>query len=332
MLIDSATIELRAGDGGRGCISFRREKYVPRGGPNGGDGGNGGSIVLKAAEGRCTLLDFHYRRHYKAERGQHGGGSNKRGRNGESILLEVPVGTVVRDHETGDVLGDLDQSGDTLVVVKGGRGGRGNARFATSIEQAPRKAESGGVGGSRIVDLELKLLADVGLVGLPNAGKSTLLSRMSAARPKIADFPFTTLSPVLGLVRLGHEGSFVMADLPGLIEGAHEGRGLGHRFLKHIERTSVLVILLDAAGGNPETDYATLVGELSKYGEGLVEKPRLIALSKIDAVTERPLPSYRFGGEDVVEISAATGEGLDDLRRRLWTMLRVFAEESESAG
>jgi len=326
MLIDTAKIELKAGAGGKGCISFRREKYVAKGGPNGGDGGHGGSITLRAAEGSYTLVDFHYRRHYKGERGQHGGGSGKRGRNGESIVLEVPVGTIVRDHETGEVLADLDEPSSEIVAAKGGRGGRGNARFVSSVEQVPRYAEDGQPGEERIVDLELKLLADVGLVGLPNAGKSTLLSKMSAARPKIADFAFTTLSPVLGFIRVGHEGSYVMADLPGLIEGAHEGKGLGHRFLKHIERTNVLVILLDASAADPAADYETLLGELEQYGEGIAEKPRVVVLNKMDLVEESSDVPREFGGEEVLEISALKGAGLPELGGGAWKMFREFEE------
>ncbi len=326
MLIDTAKIELKAGDGGKGCISFRREKYVAKGGPNGGDGGHGGSITIRAAEGRYTLLDFHHRRHYKGERGQHGGGSGKRGRNGEGIVLEVPVGTIVRDNETGEVLADLDEPASEIVAAKGGRGGRGNARFVSSVEQAPRFAEDGQLGEQRIVELELKLIADVGLVGLPNAGKSTLLSKMSAARPRIADFPFTTLSPVLGLVRVGYEGSYVMADLPGLIEGAHEGKGLGHRFLKHIERTNVLVILLDASVDDPAADYETLLGELERYGEGITDKPRIVALNKMDLVVESSDVPREFRGEEVLEISALQGVGLRELGGSVWKMLREFEE------
>ncbi len=326
MLIDSATIELAAGNGGDGCVSFRREKYVPRGGPNGGDGGHGGSITILAAGGLYTLLDFHYRRHYKAERGQHGGGSGKRGRNGESIVLKVPVGTLIRDHDTRELVADLDEPGASIVVAAGGRGGRGNARFATSVDQAPRRAEDGRHGEKRLVDLELKLLADVGIVGLPNAGKSTLISKMSSAKPKIADFPFTTLSPVLGLVRYAMEGSYVMADLPGLIEGTHEGKGLGHRFLKHVERTNVLVVVLDASGGDPAADYRTLLAELRQYGEGVADKPRLVALNKMDLVPDAADVPREYGGEEVFEISALTGGGLEKLGHAIWRALKEFED------
>jgi GTP-binding protein len=320
MLIDTATIEVRGGAGGNGCISFRREKYVPHGGPNGGDGGDGGSVTLEASEGRFTLLDFHYRRHYKAESGRHGGGSGKRGRDGEGVVLRVPVGTLVRDHESGEVLADLDEPRERFVAAAGGRGGRGNQRFASSTDQAPRRAEKGRPGEGRTIDLELKLLADVGIVGLPNAGKSTLLSKVSAARPRIGDFPFTTLSPVLGLVGFGRDGSFVMADLPGLIEGAHAGKGLGHRFLRHVERTSVLVLLLDASAA-PAEAYATLVGELERYGQGLSEKPRVVVLNKVDLLGSAPDPLPGFGGEQVLAVSALRGEGLSELRAVLGSML-----------
>jgi len=320
MLIDSATIEIRAGDGGNGCRSFRREKFIPKGGPDGGDGGHGGDVILEASEGRSTLLDFHYRRHYRAGGGQHGSGATKTGRDGESITLRVPVGTLVKDHASGEVLADLDAPGKRVVAAKGGRGGRGNARFANAIEQAPVKHEPGVPGEARTIDLELKLIADVGIVGLPNAGKSTLLSKISAARPRIGDYPFTTLSPVLGLVRYGREGSFVAADLPGLIEGAHEGKGLGQRFLRHVERTRALVILLDASGPDVAGDYATLLRELTSYGQGLSEKRRVVVLNKTDLVAGAP-PSGRFGDEEVFAISALKGEGLEALKHALGRLL-----------
>lgn len=322
MLIDTATINVRAGNGGNGCVSFRREKYVPFGGPDGGDGGCGGSVTIVARDGRSTLLDFRHRRHYRAESGQHGGGARKTGRDGEGVVIEVPVGTIIKDHESGETLADLEEPGSSVVVAEGGRGGRGNARFATPTDRAPRRAEEGRSGRERTVDLELKLIADVGIVGLPNAGKSTLLSKLSSARPRIGDYPFTTLSPVLGLVRYGEGESFVAADLPGLIEGAHQGKGLGDRFLRHIERTRVLVILIDAAEGDPGSAYALLVNELSGYGQGLDEKPRLVALNKIDLRGPSSDPSPSFEGEDVLEISALTGMGLDTLTHAIWALLK----------
>ncbi len=322
MLIDTATITVRGGDGGKGCVSFRREKYVTFGGPNGGDGGSGGSVTIVARDGRSTLLDFRHRRHYRAESGQHGGGARKTGRNGEDVVIEVPVGTIVKDHESGEVLADLEIPGSPFVVAEGGRGGRGNARFATPTDRAPRRAEDGRKGRERVVDLELKLIADVGIVGLPNAGKSTLLSKLSSARPRVGDYPFTTLSPVLGLVRHGTDGSFVAADLPGLIEGAHQGRGLGHRFLRHVERTRVIVLLIDAVEGDPASAYATLVNELSSYGQGLDEKPRLVALNKIDLRVSPSGSAPSFGGEEVLEISGLTGEGLDAFTHAVWQLLQ----------
>jgi GTP-binding protein len=322
VLIDTATITVRGGDGGNGCVSFRREKYVPFGGPDGGDGGSGGSVVMVAREGRSTLLDFRHRRRYRAENGQHGGGARKTGRDGEGVTIEVPVGTIVRDRDSGEVLADLDEPGSSVVVAEGGRGGRGNARFATPTDRAPRRADDGARGRERTVDLELKLIADVGIVGLPNAGKSTLLSKLSSARPRIGDYPFTTLSPVLGLVRCGEGESFVAADLPGLIEGAHSGKGLGDRFLRHVERTRVLVILIDAAADDPAGAYATLVGELAGYGQGLTEKPRLVALNKIDLRGRSGGPAPCFGGEEVLEISALTGEGLVALTHAISRLLK----------
>jgi GTP-binding protein len=316
VLIDTATITVRGGDGGNGCASFRREKYVPRGGPSGGDGGRGGSVVFEAKRGRSTLLDFHYKRAYRAGRGQHGSSAKKKGRDGEDVLLAVPVGTIVRDHDTGEVLADLDEPGERVIAAPGGRGGRGNARFATPTDRAPVRAEPGEPGHERTVDLELKLIADVGLVGLPNSGKSTLLSRISDARPKIGDFPFTTLSPVLGLVRHGLDRSFVVADLPGLIEGAHRGRGLGHQFLRHVERTRVLVMLLDVAE-DPALAYKTLLGELTNYGEGLSEKPRLVVLSKSDLDPDGSIDAEPLGGEEVLRVSGLTGLGLEDLKKAI---------------
>jgi GTP-binding protein len=321
MLIDAATITVRGGDGGSGCVSFRREKYVPRGGPNGGDGGHGGSVVIRAARGLSSLLDYRYRRNYVAEKGRDGSGSNRRGRDGSDTVLLVPPGTVLRNHETGETIADLDEDGASVVVAKGGRGGRGNARFATAVDQAPRRAEEGRPGREVVVDLELKLLADVGLVGLPNAGKSTLLSRMSAARPKIGDFPFTTLSPVLGIVGHGSADSFVMADLPGLIEGAHEGKGLGDRFLRHIERTRILVLLLDLSSTSLREDYETLLHELTSYGRGLAEKPRMIVLNKADIAEDSRAPDSAFGGEPALVVSALTGAGLKELGTSLTAML-----------
>jgi len=329
--IDEARIQVEAGRGGNGCVSFRREKYVPRGGPDGGDGGKGGDVVLEATERKQTLLDFRYRRLYRAERGRHGMGKAMHGRGGKDLVLLVPVGTLVKDVETGEVLADLNRPGMRWVAARGGRGGRGNARFVTATRQAPRYAEEGEEGESRELLLELKLLADVGLVGLPNAGKSTLIAAVSAARPKIADYPFTTLVPNLGVVQHGDAPPFVMADIPGLIEGAHEGAGLGIRFLKHIERTRVLVHLVDAAAV-PEDDllapYRTIERELESYSDALGEKARIVALNKMDLVTyeahqERLLSAYRETGHPVVAVSALTRRGLPEL---LNALVRVLSD------
>ncbi len=321
MLIDAATVELKAGDGGDGCRSFRREKFVPRGGPNGGDGGKGGDIVFEADGGRSTLLDFRYRRNYKAERGRHGGSSRKTGHDGEDITLRVPVGTIIRNKESGEIIADLDEPGKRVVVAAGGRGGRGNARFASSTVQAPTRCEPGRPGDELIVDLELKLIADVGLVGLPNAGKSTMLSTISAAKPKIGDYPFTTLSPVLGLVQYGVDRGFVVADLPGIIEGAHEGKGLGDRFLKHIERTRVIVVLVDSSDEDPEISYGIILGELEQYGEGLAEKPRIVVFTKADVGAEIDLAGARFGGERTFVVSAVSGQGIEEMKRAIRELL-----------
>lgn len=331
MLIDTATVEVRGGRGGNGCVSFRREKYVPRGGPNGGDGGRGGDVIFVADEGKSTLVDQHYRRHYRADAGQHGSGSKKTGRGGEDVVVRVPVGTLIRDRETKEVLADLDSSGDRVVVASGGRGGRGNARFATSTDRAPRRAEEGRLGEERVIELELKLVADVGLVGLPNAGKSTLLRRISAAKPRVGNYPFTTLSPVLGLVTYGVDGSFVVADLPGLIEGAHEGKGLGHQFLRHIERTRVLVLLIDAAAEDPLEDYRVLLKELREHGAGLMRKPRIVALSRIDLRGPEGPPDVDFDGEAVAAVSGLTGEGVDELLRRLIVLVEEERRSDDEA-
>ncbi len=326
MLLDVAKITVKAGDGGDGCMSFRREKFVPFGGPNGGDGGRGGSVIFEASSSRSTLLDFRYKRLYKAERGHHGLGSRKTGRSAEHILLKVPVGTVIKDLGTGKILVDLDEHGKRFVVAVGGRGGRGNARFATATDRAPKRREEGRPGQELTIELELKLIADAGLVGLPNAGKSTLLSTISAARPKIGSFPFTTLSPVLGLVDFDFDRSFVVADLPGLIEGAHLGKGLGDKFLRHIERTRVLVLLVDSTDEDPEASYRTLLHELESYGFGVAEKPRIIALTKLDLGSGVGAGDVTFGGENIVEISSATGVGL----KKLKGMIRALIDEVDA--
>jgi len=327
MFLDEVHMFVTAGDGGRGCVSFRREKFVPRGGPDGGDGGRGGSVVLRASRHVSTLAHLYNRHHVKAPRGEHGRGSNESGASGADVVVEVPCGTVVRDLHSGEVLADLVREGEECVAVRGGRGGRGNQHFATPTRQAPRFAEPGEKGEARHIALELKLIADVGLVGLPNAGKSTLLSRISAARPRIADYPFTTLTPHLGVVsRDGGRRSLVVADIPGLIEGAHEGAGLGHRFLRHIERCRVLLHLVDLASGEPvRQQVRVLRGELGSYNPALLERPYLLVGTKLDAAPRATaLPELgalaRETGVGWAAISAVTGEGLEELVQRMFAL------------
>ncbi|MEX2224108.1 MAG: GTPase ObgE [Candidatus Rokuibacteriota bacterium] len=332
MFIDEIDVFVKGGDGGAGCISFRREKFVPRGGPDGGDGGDGGSVILEADPSITTLLDFHYQRHYTAERGQHGKGSNKQGASGGDTVLRVPLGTMVSERDGRLPLGDLTGLGERLLVARGARGGRGNARFATSTNRAPRRADLGRAGEERWIHLELKLLADVGVIGFPNAGKSTLVSRLSAAKPKIADYPFTTLVPSLGIVRAGEDRSFVIADLPGLIPGAAEGKGLGHRFLRHTERTRVLVHLIDldpSTGRDPLADYHAIQDELRAYSEELAARPQIVTVNKVElpATEEARAAVERFcaaHGLAFHAISAATGEGLPTL---VHEMARRLASE-----
>src|SRR6059036_920832 len=283
MFIDQAVINVKGGDGGNGCVSFRREKFVPKGGPDGGDGGHGGDVILVADESLSTLLDFQYRRHYRAQRGSHGEGSTRHGRRGGSLVIPVPVGTVVKDADSGQLLADLLHHGQQVVAARGGKGGKGNARFATSTRRAPRQAEPGLVGEERRIELELRLIADAGLVGFPNAGKSTLLSRLSRARPKIADYPFTTLQPHLGVVQYKDGRSFVLSDLPGLIEGAHRGAGLGHRFLKHMARCRTIIHLIDASQDRDlAADFEAINRELELFDPALGRKPQIVAANKID--------------------------------------------------
>ena len=332
--MDSVTIEVRGGRGGSGAEAFRREKGAPRGGPSGGDGGKGGDVRLVADPGLTTLSDYRYRRHHRAERGKHGGGSNKTGRSGRDLELRIPPGTIVVDHESGEVLGELLEPDDVLVVALGGRGGRGNARFSSATRQAPRRWEPGGEGEERMVRLELKLLADVGLVGEPNAGKSTLLARISRARPKIADYPFTTLTPNLGVVELPDFRSFVVADIPGIIEGAHEGKGLGHRFLRHIERTRVLAMLVPVDDPDPLGTLAGLRNELEQYSPRLAGLPFVVVFSKMDlhpAGAERPTVEEP-GAWSTCHVSAVTGEGVNDLLEGCWRQLAESRAADESPG
>ncbi len=286
MFIDLVEIFVKAGNGGRGAVSFRREKYVPKGGPDGGDGGKGGDVIIVSDPNMTTLLDYRYKRKYIAPNGENGMGTLKTGKSGEDIILRVPVGTVVKDRETGKILFDFTEPNQQFMVARGGKGGRGNTHFKSPTNQAPRKAEPGWPGEERWIILELKLIADVGIVGFPNAGKSTLISVISAARPKIADYPFTTLEPVLGLVQYKDFKSFVVADIPGIIEGASEGKGLGLKFLRHIERTKMLLFLIDASSENPYKDYKILIKELKSYSKSLLKKPHIVAISKMDLIYE----------------------------------------------
>jgi GTP-binding protein len=325
LFIDEVIISVKAGDGGNGCLAFRREKYVPRGGPSGGDGGRGGDVVLVASQHHNTLLHFRFNPEHKGERGRHGEGSQRTGHDGASIDVPTPVGTVVYDAETGELLHDFTTPGDRFIVARGGRGGKGNARFATSTHQTPTEHEDGKPGEERRLRLELKLLADVGLVGFPNAGKSTLISRISAARPKIADYPFTTLVPNLGVVSADDDRTFVVADIPGLIEGAHEGHGLGTQFLRHIERTRLLAHLVDvseATGRDPVHDFEVVMGELASFSKDLAHKPMVLVATKLDAAQDPARVTSleklaRERGLALFQISSVTGEGIDTLKRAM---------------
>jgi GTP-binding protein len=326
MFIDEAEIWVKAGDGGHGCVSFRRERFIPKGGPEGGDGGRGGSVILRAVPGVDTLMDLTGRHHWRAGNGQPGMGKGCSGRDGADLVIDLPVGTLVHDRDGGFLLKDLSRAGMRFRVVKGGRGGRGNRHFATSTRQTPRFAERGRPGGDRWLKLTLKLLADVGLVGLPNAGKSTILSRLSRARPKIADYPFTTLKPQLGIVALSGFRRFVLADLPGLIEGAHLGTGLGDAFLRHIERTRIVLHVVDCCpldGSDPAAAYRAIRAELEAYSPALAEKQELVVANKCD-LTGGPEAAARLAegiGRPAPAISAVSGEGLADMTERLWRML-----------
>jgi GTPase len=333
MFIDYAEVEVLAGRGGKGAVTFRREKYVPKGGPSGGNGGKGGSIIIKAYHNLSTLLDFRYKRIYKADDGDPGGNSLKDGRNGEDIYINVPVGTVIKDVESGEVLFDLDEDGKEVVIARGGKGGRGNSNFATSTNQAPRFAEPGLEGETRKIALELKLIADVGLVGFPNAGKSTLISRISAAKPKIADYPFTTLEPNLGIVRYRDYQSFTVADIPGIIEGAHEGKGLGHQFLRHIERTRLLLFLIDITSEDYQKDYNILLNELKSYSSELVKKRKIVSLSKNDLAGDKDIrklrnKKLRNSDSKLLVFSSATGDGLTELLDYLWRELEQLNKDT----
>ena len=322
MFIDEVRIKVKAGDGGNGCLAFRREKFVPRGGPSGGDGGRGGDVVMKASPHHNTLLHFRFNPEHNAQRGRHGEGSNRKGHDGFSIELPVPVGTIVSDMGTGEKIVDFTEVGQKFVIAKGGRGGRGNARFATATHQTPTEHEDGKPGDELHLQLELKLLADVGLVGFPNAGKSTLISRISAAKPKIADYPFTTLVPNLGVVQVEGDRSYVVSDIPGLIEGAHLGHGLGIQFLRHIERTKVLVHLVDMGeltGREPVKDFEIVMGELANFNDSLLQKPMILVASKIDVCQDEERIQQlealaKEKGLKFFAISAVTGVGLEPLK------------------
>jgi len=341
VFIDEAKIRVKAGDGGNGCMAFRREKFVPRGGPSGGDGGKGGDVVMESSERHNTLVHFRFNPEYRAQRGRHGEGSNCTGREGEDVLLKVPVGTIVYDEETGDKVFDFTHADQRMVIARGGRGGRGNARFATSVHQAPREHEAGRPGEERFFRLELKLLADVGLVGYPNVGKSTLISRISAARPKIADYPFTTLEPNLGVVAVGdarNEISFVVADIPGLIEGAHSGAGLGTQFLRHIERTRLLAHLVDVSDGSGRPDVTkdveVILGELGSFGAHLEDKPMIMVASKIDVANKEKVAALKKYCKKkklkLYEISAVTGKGIEELKYAMAEELEALRERALS--
>jgi GTPase len=334
MFIDQATIRVKAGDGGHGCVAFRREKFVPKGGPSGGDGGTGGSVWIVASKRLNTLYHLQFQREWKGGRGQHGMGSNCSGQQGDDVTIELPVGSVVRDKETGDVIADLTHDGERFLVAKGGRGGWGNQHFATATRQAPRFAQDGNPGEEFELFIELKLIADVGLVGLPNAGKSTLISVISAAKPKIADYPFTTLVPNLGVVKADDSQTFVVADIPGLIEGAHEGHGLGDQFLRHVERCAVLVHLVDlSTNETPDEDAEVIARELSLHSRTLAEKPRIVVGSKIDSLmpgNSEKLRAYaERNGFQYHEISAVVGDGVKELVRMLAKFVRENADAEE---
>ena len=323
MFVDYALIEVYAGKGGDGAVTFRREKYVPKGGPSGGDGGNGGRVIIKASSNLHTLLDFRYKKKYTAGDGDSGGSSLKDGKSGKDVIILVPVGTVVKDAATEKILFDLDSDSREIILVNGGKGGKGNSKFATPTNQTPRFAEEGKPGENRKVILELKLIADVGLVGFPNSGKSTLISKISSAKPKIADYPFTTLEPNLGIVRYKDFQSFTVADIPGIIEGASQGKGLGHQFLRHIERTRIILFLIEITSENLQSDFAILMNELKSYSPKLTQKQILVSLSKadlIDAKKMREVSHFKFKGikEKSIVFSSISGQGLSDLLDNLW--------------
>jgi GTPase len=329
MFIDRVIVRVIAGPGGSGISSFRREKFAPLGGPDGGDGGKGGDVIIRGDNNLATLLDFTYRDSWEAERGLHGSGSNKTGASGDDIILPVPPGTVVRDHTTGEIVGEVLESGDEFVVARGGRGGKGNSWFATSVHRSPREWQPGEDGEARTLELELKLIADVGLVGQPNAGKSTLLSVISAARPKIADYPFTTLAPNLGVVQMSDHRTFVVADIPGIIEGAHEGKGLGLQFLRHIERTRLLAFLIPIDADDWQAEYDQLRNEIEQYSEELAQKPHCVVFTKMDLLgDDEPPPIEAPEAFGVYAISGAARTGLEELKLAWWRRVLEMKKEA----
>ncbi len=319
MFVDLTKVFIKSGNGGKGCVAFRREKHVPKGGPSGGDGGQGGDVILKVDSNLFTLKDVKYHKSYKAKNGGPGQGARKHGLDAESIIIKIPPGTVVIDEETNQVLADMTEQTSSVIIAAGGKGGRGNATFATSTNRAPRYTELGIPGEEKHLIFELKVISDVGLVGFPNAGKSTLISKISAAKPKIADYPFTTLTPNLGIVKYENYRSFVVADIPGLIEGAHQGKGLGHRFLRHLERTIVLVFIIDISSDDIVEQYQTLNSELEQHSPMFKDKPRLLVLSKADLTTE--MPELSIPGIDIISISAINGDGLELLIKKIVQLL-----------
>lgn len=328
MFIDEAKIYVKAGNGGNGIVSFRHEKYVPKGGPDGGDGGNGGNVIFVVDKNLNTLINFKYRQHFKAASGKHGQGAKKHGHSGDDVIVSVPLGTIARDGETVEIIADLSDPEDRIIIARGGKGGKGNAQFATATNQTPKRAEKGLPGEENTILFELKLIADIGLVGFPNAGKSTLLSRVSSAHPKIADYPFTTLQPNLGIVHYDDFKSFVMADIPGIIEGAHDGKGLGFRFLRHIERTKVLLFLIECTVENPVDEYNKLLEELRLFSDKLIKKQRLVALTKTDIIPSGERITIPDFGEntEVLAISAVSGDGIKGLIYRLGSVVEQLKQ------
>lgn len=323
--IDEAKFYVKAGDGGNGCVSFRREKYVPKGGPNGGDGGRGGNVIIVATNTLHSLIDFKYRSHFKAERGMHGQGKDMHGRKGKNCMMTVPVGSIIKDIDTGEVLADLQEDGETFIVAEGGSGGLGNSHFASGANRTPRVATKGKFGEEKWLRIELKLIADIGLAGLPNAGKSTLLSRLSAANPKVADYPFTTLEPQLGVLQFKYDEPCIIADIPGLVEGAHQGVGLGHKFLRHIERTRIILHVIDCSDDNIEENYKIIENELELYKEELLQRSKVLVLNKIDMVDPEMVQefkeTFKASNENVIAVSGETGENIEELKELLAEIL-----------